>query len=236
MSKINVDRKNFKFTNEFGGNSNNGRFSNFNDVNFLEERNSVNFVFVDSGLAQVKGQIFKKLLSDDSEENNRQVVYGDFPGLESKNRLSFIKNEFANSLFDIETINENLDIDTAIITVKGSKNIITTNYEDRKGTFKEFVNYHDYIINIEGLITNKNLKNIYPEAEVLKLIKYCNLPFALKIENYYLNNFFGIKEITINNFKLNQRVAKQNTQAFRITAFADDFTAKRKDLRWYTSE
>ena len=107
-----------------------------------------------------------------------------------------------------------LQIDTVIMEVSMTKNIIKTSIQGKSGTIKEYVNDGDYIINVSGRLSLKT--NVYPESNVNRLIKICQIPDSVPVTSDFLQ-LFGINEIVIDDFKLPQEKGIRNEQGFEIT-------------------
>lgn len=110
-------------------------------------------------------------------------------------------------------------VDTVIFDVSQTKNIVTTQVQGRSGTIKEYISDGDFIISARGAIVNED--NIYPERDVKTLINICKVPDALKITSPFLNNIFGIQEVVIMNYRLNQSEGFRNLQLFELTLQSD---------------
>ena len=65
----------------------------------------------------------------------------------------------------------NLVLNTVLMSVSNSKNVVTTALQGREGTIKEYVSAGDYVINIQGKLVSET-KNQYPieDVETLKTI------------------------------------------------------------------
>ena len=211
--------KEIKFSTHFEPNKNIYRFTNLlgQPKHLIDNVNRLNFVVSDTGLQVIKSRAADYFL-DGMQDLSGQKFYGDFPGLESKNRLEFLGGNFYEKENQNNQITlESLIMNTVLVNVKLSNNIKKTTFRDRKGTFKEFINQNNYEVEITGMITNSELTNVYPEQEVLRLIQFCELHSSFGVFNDYLTNF-GIDELYINDYKLSQRRGNENTQNFTINA------------------
>ncbi len=114
---------------------------------------------------------------------------------------------------------EGITIDTVIMTISASKNVITTAVAGRPGTVKEFASDGDFAISIDGKLFGEQ-QNVYPQEEVTNLIEVCRVPETLKVISEFLD-FFDIQEIVITDYELAQLRGSRNQQDFRISALSD---------------
>ena len=112
-----------------------------------------------------------------------------------------------------------LRIDTVLMDVMQSKNIIITELQGRDTAVKEYISKRDYEINIKGVIQGQG-NGIYPEDDIKKLIQIFDVNDTIAITSTYLNRL-GIYNIVIKGFTLNQPEAYYNLQPFNITAISD---------------
>jgi hypothetical protein len=111
-------------------------------------------------------------------------------------------------------------IDTALFDVSMSRNIITTPIQGRNGTVKEYVSDGDYQINIKGTLVSKN-PNLYPELEVVNLVKLCKQPQEIGVVSPYLNSVFGIFHLVIQSYSFPMTEGYQNLQHFDLNCISD---------------
>ena len=112
-------------------------------------------------------------------------------------------------------------IDTVIITVTQTKNIVKTPIQGRNGTVKEYVSDGDYLIEISGAIVSPD--RTYPQTEVNELIQILKAPLAIPADSLiseYLN-WFDIHSIVIESYDFPQTEGTRNQQEFRISAVSD---------------
>lgn len=122
---------------------------------------------------------------------------------------------------------EGVVINTVLISVSQSKNVIKTAINGRHGTIKEFVSNGDYQISCGGLFTSDS-PNIYPEKEVLALNNIFSIPDSLKVTCKYLNRL-GIYEIVVEDFTLRQKTGFYNVQEFTFRAVSETPLEIRKE-------
>ncbi len=121
---------------------------------------------------------------------------------------------FADLRFD----NSDLWLDTVLLDVSQTKNIVTTAITGRNGTIKEYISDGDYVVNIKGAITTQG--NGYPMSDVRGLLSILRKKETLQIVSDYLR-IFDIYQIVVTDYKFSQVEGFQNTQFFEINAISD---------------
>lgn len=122
-------------------------------------------------------------------------------------------------------------LDTALITINQSKNILTTPIQGRDGTIKEYISDGDFVITISGLIVGQSLSsgqsftmqkigNKYPSEDVKALFNICKVKSTVQINSQFLNRF-NINDVVITNYSFDQVAGKYNTQIFEINLLSD---------------
>lgn len=176
----------------------------------LQARKRLEFVVSRSGIMAVKSVLFG-LYSKPSSLRTSNLL-----GAKVKGSLTFP----LDSYFDLDgnQINYNrLEIDTVILIVSQTKNIVTTSIQGQAGTIKEYVSDGDYVIKVSGGLFGDE----YPEEDFNTLIKILNAPIALDVKSDYLE-LFGIDKIVITDYNTPQEKGVQNAQYFEITALSDE--------------
>jgi len=116
---------------------------------------------------------------------------------------------------------DDLRLDAVTIEVNQEKNIIKTPIQGRNGTVKEYISDGDYTINIRGIIQETPLKRTYPKELVKNFIEICKAQRSLVVISTFLNEYFEIQDIVIENYSLPQVEGLRNQQPFIITASSD---------------
>lgn len=119
-------------------------------------------------------------------------------------------------------------LQTVLLEVVQTKNIVTTSLQGRNGTVKEFVSDGDFVITMTGVVTGEldtqgnlqNIGNVYPEVDVKKLIEICKVPDALTVTSTFLQ-LFGINEVVITAYNINQLEASRDMQPFQVSMLSD---------------
>lgn len=107
-----------------------------------------------------------------------------------------------------------LTLNTVLMDVSQSKNIVKTVLQGRNGTVKEYTSSGDFQINIKGAIVSDNA-NTYPETDVNTFLDICAVPDTLEIVSDFLEQF-GIDEVVIESYNMPQREGFNNMQIFSL--------------------
>jgi len=119
------------------------------------------------------------------------------------------------------SINNGIQIDTDLISITHTKNIVTTPVQGRNGTEKEYISDGDFQVEIQGKIVSKT--DNYPEQDVNELIEICKAPVPIpsgSLISEYLN-WFGIHTLVIESYSFPQSEGTRNEQEFSISAISD---------------
>jgi hypothetical protein len=122
---------------------------------------------------------------------------------------------------------EGIVMQTVLVDVSMSKNIVKTSIQGRDGTVKEYISKGDYIINMTGNIVGQTKGNtiegigqVFPKIDTEKLIKICEVPEAITITSEFLQ-LFGINEVVIEDYKFAEKEGFRNMQPFQISMSSD---------------
>jgi hypothetical protein len=115
------------------------------------------------------------------------------------------------------------------IRITGGKNIIETKLTRldsfgklNKANVLEEINQNNFRIRIQGIITNDEDPNDYPEQAVRQLSDIFLNSGSVKIENA-LCSLWGITSIAIENFDMREVRGGLSTQAYDIIGYSDEF-------------
>ena len=132
-----------------------------------------------------------------------------------------VKIEAGSYEFDGQTIEyDELVVDTVLLDVGQTKNIVKTAVQGRPGTVKRYASKGDYYITIRGQIVNNENNLKYPEEEVLNLIKVLESNESLDIVSKFLQAL-DIFEVVVTGYRLPQTTS-QNSQPFEIRCLSDE--------------
>lgn len=119
---------------------------------------------------------------------------------------------------ETESIKNGIIIDTVLMTVTQTKNIISTPIQGRNGTIKEYISDGDFQIDIVGQVVSES--NNYPETDVNELIQICRAPVPIRFVSEFLQ-WFDINDVVITSFALGQDEGIRNAQSFTMTCVSD---------------
>lgn len=166
--------------------------------------NKPSFVLAVFGLSALKNS----LLKNDAENTDTQVGTTRYGAPIFK--FSEIKLSYAGS---------DILLDTAILSISQSKNIVTTTLQGRDGTVKEYISDGDYEINIKGVLDSGNMF-VYPETLVKQLKDICDIKDNIEIKSPFAE-MLGITEAVITGYSFGQVPAGYNVQPYDITLLSD---------------
>ena len=159
------------------------------------------------------------------EEDGKSPVATSFLGTPVFSNIDFIEGSYRNLEGDqvnyLQGGTPGLTVDTVLMTVSQSRNIVTTPIQGRNGTVKEYISDGDYDVTIRGAIVHPS-PNVYPEEDVLKLVEALRVQDNIEVASRYLNDVFGITNLVVTGYSLPQTEGFQNTQFFEIKAISDD--------------
>lgn len=112
-----------------------------------------------------------------------------------------------------------LRIDTALITVSQTTNIVKTPIQGRDWDVIEYIAQANFIIDVEGSIVSPFL-NQFPEDDLKKLIDWLTRPEQVQVASNFLL-LFGITDIVITDKKWSEKMGSRNEVPFSFTAISD---------------
>lgn len=126
---------------------------------------------------------------------------------------------FADVRFPSAGGGQGLSLQTVLVEVAQTKNIVKTAVQGRNGTQKEYVADGDYEISIRGAVVGPD--GSFPRNDVRTLIQLLQQPSAIEVVADYLR-FFDIYSIVVESFRFFQQEGMENMQFFEITAASDE--------------
>lgn len=112
-----------------------------------------------------------------------------------------------------------LRIDSCVMAVTQTREIIRTAIQGRNGTVKEYIADGDFFINIRGAIMSES-PNVYPREDVELLIELCGLKKSIPVASMFLD-MFSIQNIVIENYSIAEKIGSRNEVPFEINALSD---------------
>jgi hypothetical protein len=110
-------------------------------------------------------------------------------------------------------------INTVLMEVTQTRNVIVTPIAGGNGTIKEYIGDGDYQIKMRGYIESSN-PNKYPIEDMNIFKKYLSAPVPLEVVSNYLR-IFDIDKIVILDYNFPQTEGRRNLQFFEITAISE---------------
>jgi len=178
------------------------------------------YSLVGAGISQLKTKLFVMPVEATaySEDKKSSVSYFGTPVFSNLKIKPFNYEDLDGKKI---SINNGITINSVLITITQTKNIVTTPIQGRNGTEKEYISDGDFQIEIEGKIVSES--NNYPETDVNELIEICKAPVPIpsgSLISEYLN-WFGIHSLVIESYSFPQTEGTRNEQEFSISAISD---------------
>ena len=135
------------------------------------------------------------------DKKGREISYG-----------NLLKNNEDSTAFAINTV---------LVDVSQSKQIIKTNIQGLSGTVKEYISKGDYQIKIRGILVDESSER-YPQEQVIQLREYLDAETTIGVAGRFLNDLFDITDIVVEGYNFPQAEGAQNYQLFEINAVSDN--------------
>lgn len=186
--------------------------------------NKLKFILKGAAVDATKGILYRKReFDEDIPLDGRSML-----GTEVFTNLTFKAGSFIPLGGGVPIAYEKLRLDTVLMTVSQTKNIIRTPIQGKSGTIKEYVADGDFEIDVSGIIVSEG-ENTYPTDEVEALMELFSIPDSLKITSEFLDHFgvivpkgmAGISEVVITNFNFPQTKGMRNSQLFTCKMISD---------------
>lgn len=114
-----------------------------------------------------------------------------------------------------------LTIESCIVEINGSKEIIKTAILGRPGTVKEYITMGDYNVSIKGVLFNDKLTdNRFPKHKQQWLNEFIKAPKQISITHGILNNV-GVYDLVIESFNFPATPGYENLCAFELQCVSD---------------
>ena len=156
---------------------------------------------------------------------------------DKQEQLLLPKNIFGLPVFNtvyLEVINNNYVIDKKInleccfVKVNQVKNMVKTPINGYRGTVKEILSIYDYDITLTGMIAGDKVESyLHKDPETLEdqletLSWLCNYAGDLTIYNQYLQDYFNVNIVSVNDSTFEQSPNYSNIVFFTINACDSD--------------
>lgn len=126
--------------------------------------------------------------------------------------LTFERITYGTSNNQTKVVPE-IRLQTILITVSLTKNIIETAIQGKDGTVPEYIGAGDYQITINGIICGAN--GHYPKDEVAQLKKMFDAPRSIPVISWYLQNL-DIYDIIVKDYAFDQEPGGYSKQNFTV--------------------
>ncbi len=156
-----------------------------------------------------------------SEQNDAPLFGTSALGTPVFSKLHFLPGAYKTIKFGkiVPVPYAGIALDTVLITVSMSKNIITTPVNGRRGTVKEYINDGDFQVNIKGSLVDDN-SGRYPVEQMALLRSVCGAQEAIKVTSDFLL-LFSITHLVIQSYNFSQSEGYRNVQLFDLNCVSD---------------
>ena len=148
-------------------------------------------------------------------EATTEIFYGDtyFPELPKFMPLTLLMEGQKKG-----SVDDDLILESAIVAISNTKNIVKTQIENRDATVKEYISRGDYNISIKGVFAFKGLD--WPRESVSLFRQYMELKTSIKVTHDLLNQM-GIHDIVVESFDIPENTFI-NLIPYTIQAVSDE--------------
>jgi hypothetical protein len=112
-----------------------------------------------------------------------------------------------------------LRIDTVLLTVQMTRNIVRTAIPGRDGTVKEYVSDGDYLVSVQGAIVSE-FPTVFPREDVDLLNRYCLSKQSVSVSSFFLD-VFQITTVVIEDVKFLEKEGSRNEVPFELQMWSD---------------
>jgi hypothetical protein len=112
---------------------------------------------------------------------------------------------------------DDLLLDSAVLSYNLSKNIVKTEVQGRDGTVKEFINNGDYVINFSGLLCEGTWS--YPIRQVVEFDRFMKRKTPITVEHEVLNAL-GVYQIVVEGYDC-PKTPNFNCQIYSFSAVSE---------------
>lgn len=147
------------------------------------------------------------------------AIYDDLEqsGFDAKNQFKGLPIYMPLLLEKVDNTDDLL-LESAIIEINRTKNIVTTNVQGRDTSIKEFINNGDFQISVSGLICNHTAS--YPIGDVRTFHKFLEAKTSIGVIHEVMN-LLGIYELVITDYDL-PATPYPNVQPYSFNAISEE--------------
>jgi len=172
------------------------------------------------GVNTTSGAYNKKALNTLQNKTNELKAKGEYVAKYYEQEIKRLDQVFK---FKENTQNPNfysVMLDNIYITITRPRNIVKTQVIGEDFTVKEFIGNGDYMIIFTGILSGSN--QYQTDVKRLKqLDALFSLKKSIKVNSIFLNNYFNILNLVIEDYNFSQRTDYGNLTDFSITAVSD---------------
>lgn len=129
--------------------------------------------------------------------------------------FSFVRNENGGVNGNgIESL-----LDTALIEISQTKNLVRTTIQGRSGDVIEYISKGNYDIRIRGVIDSGSM-HVYPEDKVNTLKNILDVDESITITSAFAQ-LFGISDVVVTDYTFSQVPGGYNVQPYEISLISD---------------
>ncbi len=118
-----------------------------------------------------------------------------------------------------EAVTNGIQILNVLMEVEQPRNIVETKVQGRDGEVFEYISDSSYVVTLRGAFV-RSFDSVYPKEEMKIFLDLLKQKKSLKVTSQFLLQF-GIYELVVMNYKMNQQQGKQNAQTFEISCKSD---------------
>lgn len=174
-------------------------------------------------IPEVANRILSRYTID--EEQSDEANFVSVLGTPVYSNLEFLKTS-GTSADNSQAVGEQrgnsqtlLRIDSCVMVVTQTKEIVRTAIQGRNGTVKEYISDGDFMVNIRGAIMS-DFPNVYPREDVELFIEIMGLKKSIPIASMFLD-MFSIQEMVVENYLIAEKLGSRNEVPFEINALSD---------------
>lgn len=124
----------------------------------------------------------------------------------------------------IQFVTPDIILETVLLTINQTKNIVKTQIQGKNGTVKEYIGMGDYNVTISAIISAPN--GMYPKQSLLNIKEMLTAPVSIPVVNWWLQTF-DIYYLTIESFDIGQVEGGYSYQPMSISCLSDEIVQLR---------
>ncbi len=170
------------------------------------------FILNAGGIQEVPGRQLEQVPSTQEPSNGKSYLGTPVYSFVEFSEGSYVRLSGERISYD------GVRLETVLLTISQTKNIVVTSIQGKDGTIKEYVSDGDYIITITGKVVNQN--NEFPEIALNALKEICKVPDTLAISCPFLEAF-DVTGGVITDYNFNELEGFRDTVDFTLNILSD---------------